>query len=722
MSKNHDAGVYTNRELSWLQFNERVLEESEDLSVPLYERLRFIAIFQSNLDEFFMVRVGSLFDQFLLDETVYDSKTNMTADQQLSHIFKRVKELLPRKAISYLELWKQLAEQGIQHVSVQKLTAEQHDFLKLYFEKEIAPLISPQIIDKRQPFPFLKNKEIYVGVHLASKSGNVRLGMIPASGHFNRMVFLPCKEGIQFVLVEDLIWLFAEQVFNKHQVLDKTIFRITRNADIDVEDEMVDVDFDYRDAMESLLKKRKKLAPVRLELHTQISNELMGYMCDQLGVAPEQVFVDACPLDLSYVFALESKVNKNHPDLFFRPVTPQISNQINEKESMIAQIERKDILFHYPYNSINPFISLLNEAATDPNVISIKITLYRVAKDSKVVNALINAAENGKEVNVVVELRARFDEENNIDWSKRLEEAGCNVMYGLPGYKVHSKLLLITRKVGNKIEYITQVGTGNYNEKTSRLYTDLSLMTAKKEIGADASVVFNSLFMGSVVDSVSQLLVAPLCFKPQVINLIDQEIAFAKQGQPAQILLKMNSVTDKVLIDKLIEASCAGVKIKMLVRGICCFKPGIPGITENIEVYSIVGRFLEHSRILVFGMGERQKIYISSADFMTRNTERRVEVAAPIYSEALKQKILAILDLMFRDTQKIRKQGPDGIYRHIENPQGAKLNSQERLYAIAYEQAEQAQKAKKAMPVKPVPHRRSAGGWLSRIFKNKKGK
>lgn len=715
MSKNSDNSVYTNRELSWLQFNERVLEESEDASVPLYERLRFVAIFQSNLDEFFMVRVGSLFDQFLLDETVYDSKTNMTADQQLRQIYKRVKQLLPRKGLSYLALWKLLAEQGVEQVSVQKLTPEQYDFLKLYFEKEIAPLISPQIIDKRQPFPFLKNKEIYVGVHLASKSGNVRLGIIPASGHFNRMVFLPCKTGIQFVLVEDLIWLFAEQVFNKHQLLDKTIFRITRNADIDVEDEMVDVDFDYRDAMESLLKKRKKLAPVRLELHSQVSDDLKNYMCEQLGVSEGQVFIDSCPLDLSYVYSLENKVTKGHPDLFFRPVTPQISNQINEKESMIAQIERKDILFHYPYNSINPFISLLNEAATDPNVISIKITLYRVAKDSKVVNALINAAENGKEVNVVVELRARFDEENNIDWSKRLEEAGCNVIYGLPGYKVHSKLLLITRKIGNKIEYITQVGTGNYNEKTARLYTDLSLMTANRDIGSDASVVFNSLFMGSVVDSVSRLLVAPLCFKPQVISLIDQEIACAKQGEPAQILLKMNSVTDKVLIDKLIEASCAGVQIKMLVRGICCFKPGIPGLTENIEIYSIVGRFLEHSRILVFGTGARQKIYISSADFMTRNTERRVEVAAPIYSEPIKKQILAILDLMFRDTQKMRKQGPDGIYRHIENAAEPKVNSQERLYAIAYEQAEQ---AKKAVPVRPVPRRRA--GWFRRLLPGKK--
>ncbi len=793
--------VYTNRELSWIQFNERVLEESEDRTVPLYERLRFLAIFQSNLDEFFMVRVGSLYDQTLLKETVLDSKTKMTAHEQLQHIYHNVRALLPRRDRSYSHVMKLLAEQGIERVSLSSLSAEDFAFLKLYFDKEIAPLISPQIIDKRQPFPFLKNKENYVGVRLASKSGAVRLGIIPASGHFGRLIFLPSDSGsekirftlaedliclfaetvfekhqvleknifritrnadidvedemidvdfdyrdamqellkkrrklapvrleirdvgvrlasksgavrlgiipasghfgrliflpsgsgserIRFTLAEDLICLFAETVFEKHQVLEKNIFRITRNADIDVEDEMIDVDFDYRDAMQELLKKRRKLAPVRLEIRGKSSMEFLSYLCEQFTLSEGQAFFNECPLDLSFVFALEDKVAKRR-ELFFQPLTPQISNQVSEKESMIAQIEKKDILFHYPYHSIKPFIDLLNEAASDPAVVSIKITLYRVAKDSKVVNALINAAENGKEVDVVVELRARFDEENNIDWSKRLEEAGCNVIYGLPGYKVHSKLLLITRKIGNRIQYITQIGTGNYNEKTAKLYTDLSLMTAKQEIGSDASVVFNSLYMGSVVEEVSHLLVAPLCFKPKVIALIDQEIAFAREGKPAQILLKMNSVTDKVLIDKLIEASCAGVKIKMLVRGICCFKPGVPGLTENIEIYSIVGRFLEHSRILVFGLEDRQKIYISSADFMTRNTERRVEVAAPIYSEPIRKKILDLLDLMFRDTAKARVQLSDGTYIH-QKTGTVTINSQEILYQQAYAEADAA--------------------------------
>lgn len=694
--------VYTNRELSWIQFNERVLEESEDKTVPLYERLKFIAIFQSNLDEFFMVRVGSLYDQTLLKKMVLDSKTKMTAQEQLQHIYHNVKQLLPRKDKSYRVLFKKCKENGIEQVDLSALSQKDDAFLRLYFTREIMPLISPQIIDKRQPFPFLKNKECYVGLRLTTKGNSVRLGIIPTNGHFNRIIFLPSPKGqLRFVLAEDLICHFAELVFQKHQILEKTVFRITRNADIDVEDQMVDVDFDYRDAMEELLRKRPKLAPVRLELCGKISSEFLSHLCGQFSLSREQAFFNQCPLDLSFIYALEDRLAEKK-ELFFAPLTSQLSDQVNKKESILAQIEKKDILLHYPYHSIKPFLDLLNEAANDPNVVSIKITLYRVAKDSKVVNSLIHAAENGKEVDVVVELRARFDEENNIDWSKRLEEAGCHVIYGLPGYKVHSKLLLITRKVGNQIRYITQIGTGNYNEKTAKLYTDLSLMTANQEIGSDASVVFNSLYMGCVVEESSHLLVAPLCFKPKVITLIDNEIAFAKQGKPAQILLKMNSVTDKVLIDKLIEASRAGVQIKMLVRGICCFKPGIPDLTENIQVYSIVGRFLEHSRILVFGLGDRQKIYLSSADFMTRNTERRVEVAAPIYSKPIREQILGILDLMFHDTVKARIQLPDGKYVHqqSEDPDN---NAQELLYHRAYEEAAKAIEVQQAEK-EPVKH------------------
>lgn len=712
--------LYTNRELSWIQFNERVLEESEDQRVPLYERLKFVAIFQSNLDEFFMVRVGSLYDQTLLKEKVLDSKTQMTATEQLQAIYKQVRSLLPRKVKAYSKLIEKLSAQGLEQVSFKNLSDQDFAYLKVYFEKEIMPLTSPQIVDKRQPFPFLKNKGIYVGVRIASKSGAVRLGIISAEGHFSRVVFLPGREGkVRFVLAEDLICYFAEKIFNRHDVLEKVVFRITRNADIDVEDEMVDVDFDYRDAMEELLKKRRKLAPVRLELSNEVSAEMVAYFCGHFSLKEAQVYVDRCPLDLSFVYALEGKL-PNSESLLYRPVAPQVSDQINERESMIAQIKRHDILFHYPYQSIKPFIDLLNEAAGDPDVVSIKITLYRVAKDSKVVHALMTAAENGKEVSVVVELRARFDEENNIDWSKRLEEAGCHVIYGLPGYKVHSKLLLITRKIGNKIEYITQIGTGNYNEKTARLYTDLSLMTANPAVGTDASVVFNSLFMGSVVESSSHLLVAPLCFKPRIIGLIDQEIAFAQAGEPAQIILKMNSVTDKVLIDKLIEASRAGVHIKMLVRGICCLKPGVAGRTDNIQIYSIVGRFLEHSRIFVFGFHDRQRIYLSSADFMTRNTERRVEVAAPVYDPDIQKEVLHILDVLLRDNVKARKQNSKGIYTYYQDGKSP-WNAQEQLCLEAYERAEKKRQTDAQAPV-PPPKKKGSRilEWLHRIFREKK--
>ena len=682
------AAVYTNRELSWLQFNERVLEESEDKEVPLFERLKFISIFQSNLDEFFMVRVGSLFDQTLLNEVVYDSKTGMTAEEQLSAIFRGVRGLIPRKEASYRKVLAHLKEKNVEQINLDQLTPEEEDYFKCYFENEILPLISPQVIEKRHPFPFLKNKEIYVGVQLLTKNNGTKLGIIPASGYFKRVIYLPSKDKVRFLLVEDLILRYADQVFSKQQVVDKTIFRITRNADIDVDDQVVDVDFDYRDAMEELLRKRRKLAPVRLELNHSVRVELLQYFCQKLSLSEDQVFVDTCPLDLSFVFGLADKISAQKK-LFYAPLTPQISGQIDETRSMMEQIAEKDLLFHYPYNSIRPFIKLLNEAAHDPEVFSIRITLYRVAKNSQVVSALIAAAEAGKEVNVVVELRARFDEENNIDWSKRLEEAGCNVIYGLPGYKVHSKLLLIARRHGSEVQYFTQIGTGNYNEKTSTLYTDLSMMTANPEIGANASAVFNSLFMGNFTETSTHLLVAPKCFKPPVIHLIDQEIAIAKSGNPAQILLKMNSVTDKELIDKLIEASQAGVNITMVVRGICCFKPQVPGFTENIRIFSVVGRYLEHSRILVFGLGDRQKIYISSADFMTRNTERRVEVAAPVTDESLKRKVLEVMDVLLSDNTKLREQQADGTYVHVRNDL-PKVNGQEELFARAYREREAA--------------------------------
>ncbi len=716
MAENENNSMYTNRELSWLKFNQRVLEESEDSNVPLFERLKFLSIFQSNLDEFFMVRVGSLYDQNLINKSLLDSRTGMTPQQQLDAIYENVKNILPRKDISYFEVINLLSHEGIEHININNLSQDDYDYLNLYFLKEIYPLISPQIIDKRHPFPFLKNREIYVGVHISSKSGNVKLGLIPASGHFNRIIYVPSNDkSLRFILVEEIIYLFSQAIFKNQEILDKTIFKITRNADIDIDEAVVDFDLDYREAMQELLKKRKKLTPVRLEIQHDINASLLNTMCDFLTLNKNQVFSNSSPLDMSFVFALEPKLRKLG-DFFFKPLIPQQCKLVDPNIPMLTQIQKRDLLLHYPYHSIKPFIRLLREAANDKNVVSIKITLYRVASNSKVVEALIEAAEKGKQVDVLVELRARFDEENNIDWSIRLQEAGCNVIYGLPGYKVHSKLLLITRKSGNDIEYITQVGTGNYNEKTSKLYTDLSLLTCNKQIGSDASIVFNSLFMGTVVESTSLLLVAPLCFKSRVINLIDNEIAIAKSNKPARIILKMNSVTDKVLIDKLVEASTAGVKIQMIIRGICCLKPGIVGKTENIEIRSIVGRFLEHSRIFVFGVGDREQMFISSADFMTRNTERRIEVAAPILAPELKNMISEIISISLADNQKARVSNSLGIYEKVlTNIDTIPVNMQDDLFLQAYQEAKEAEeKREQAKPLSPADKLRS---WVQRMLK-----
>lgn len=687
-----DAVLYENRELSWLKFNQRVLEEAEDSSVPLFERLKFVAIFASNLDEFYMIRVGSLYDQSQLKHPERENKTNMTPSEQLAAIYEETRRILPRKDMAYFNILSQLSKNQVTQLSLQNLSAEEYDFLELYFEKEIRPLISPQIIDKHHPFPFLKNKEIYIGVHLATKGTFVKLGIVPASGYFDRIIYLP-GDTIKFILVEDLIWLFADKIFNNYRIIDKTIFRITRNADINPDEALYDEEIDFRDAMKDMIKRRRKLAAVRLELFSSINVNLMHYLCSMLELREEQTFITGAPLDLSFAFALEEKLRRMKRDaLFYEERVPQPSPFIGPAEPMMRQILRGDLFLSYPYESIAPFIRLLEEAASAPEVASVKITLYRVAKNSQVVNALIKAAENGKDVLVVVELRARFDEENNIGWSKRLEDAGCTVIYGLDGYKVHSKLLLITIKNRNHISYITQIGTGNYNEKTSRLYTDFSLMTANKQIGLDASVVFNGLSLGSTVESASVLMVAPKCLRANIVEYIDKEIAFAEQGQEARLFIKMNSLSDKTLIDKLIEASHAGVKITLIVRGICCLRSGVPGYTDNITVKSIVGRYLEHARVYVFGVGERRTVYISSADFMTRNTERRVEVAAPIYDAQIQKRILDILYLQDSDTVKARLQMPDGTYeRPVLAPNAPRINSQDVQLESAYEQAQKPQ-------------------------------
>ena len=673
--------IYMNRELSWLKFNERVLEEAENPEVPLCERLTFASIYQSNLDEFFMVRVGSLYDQTLLDKKICENKTGMTSQEQIDAILKQTKLINKRKEAVYEELMARVTEQGIRILRFNELDEDGARYLEGYFKSEIAPLISPTVIGRRQPFPFLKNKEIYAAAVLGAKGKKDRLGIIPCTSNiFGRLIAVPGMPGT-YMLAEELILHFAPVVFKGYKIKSKSLLRITRNADIDA-DALYDEDLDYREFMAGLIKQRKKLAPIRLELSRDMDKKGIAVLCEYLELDENHVFMSSTPLDLSFVFQIQDLLRKN-PELYFPKRTPQKSDQFQDGKSIIAQIKEEDKLLSYPYESIRPFLHLLTEAAEDPDVISIKMTLYRVAKQSKVVEALIEAAENGKEVVVLVELRARFDEENNIEWSRRLEDAGCQVIYGLDGYKVHSKLCLITRKNAGQVEYITQIGTGNYNEKTSRLYTDLSLMTSNVEIGLEASNVFQALSKGEVVEHTRHLLVAPKCLQNKVLDMLDEEIAHARNGEEAYAGFKLNSLTDKKIIDKLIEASEAGVKIDMIIRGICCLIPGVEGKTENIRIISIVGRFLEHSRIYIFGSKERRKYYIASADFMTRNTVRRVEVAAPVYNDKLKTKLQEMFDVMLSDNQKARKLEVDGNYHRVSNDL-TPVNAQEYFYAEAY--------------------------------------
>ena len=675
--------VYMNRELSWLKFNERVLEEAENKKVPLCERLTFASIYQSNLDEFFRVRVGSLVDQMLLGGKIRDNKTKMTAKEQIEAVLHQVMKLNRRKDAVYDAIMGQLEDYGIRLVDFRKISKKESEYLEKYFLNEIAPVISPTIVGKRQPFPFLKNNEIYAVVVLQTKSGKEKLGIIPCSNTgFKRLVELPTAG--TYMLAEELILHYIPEVFERYNIKAKSLIRVTRNADIDA-DALYDEDLDYRDFMAELIKRRKKLAPVRLELTREMDGEIVDVLCDYLELDSDYVFQVQAPLDLSFVFEIQDTLRKT-PELFYEKRVPQKSSQFRDGEPVFPQIREKDKLLSYPYESMKPFLNFLREAANDKEVISIKMTLYRVAKHSKIVEYLIDAAENGKEVLVLVELKARFDEENNIEWSRRLEDAGCRVIYGLDGYKVHSKLCLVTRKSEGKVEYYTQIGTGNYNEKTARLYTDLSLMTANVEIGLEAAKVFQALSMEETVDNVQHLLVAPRCLQNKVLSMIDEEIACAKEGKEAYIGLKMNSLTDKKIIDKLIEASQAGVKIDMVIRGICCLIPGVKGKTENIQVRSIVGRFLEHSRIYIFGTQEREKVYIASADFMTRNTLRRVEVATPIYDKDLKMQLEEMFITMLSDNQKARQEDSRGNYE-IAEAQETPLNSQEFFYEQAYMRA-----------------------------------
>ena len=676
--------IYMNRELSWLKFNERVLEEAENPENPLCERLTFASIYQSNLDEFYMVRVGSLVDQMLLAKDIRENKTNMTPKEQLDAILARTKKLNRKRDVVYEEIMESLEEYGVHMLNFHKIEKEDRNYLERYFEAEVAPVISPSIVGKRQPFPFLRNKEIYAVVVLETKKGKEKLGIIPcSSAGIQHLIPVPGKTGT-YMLSEELILHFVSKIFKGYHIKAKSLLRITRNADIDA-DALYDEDLDYREFMVELIKARKKLAPIRLELSREMDGDVVETLCDYLEVDKNFVFRGDIPLDLSFVFQIQDGLRKR-TELFYEKRIPQKSPVFNSHEPILDQIAKKDRFLSYPYESIKPFLTMLHEAANDEDVVSIKMTLYRVAKQSKVVEALIEAAENGKEVFVLVELKARFDEENNIGWSRLLEDAGCHVIYGLDGYKVHSKLCQIVKKKDGNVEYYTQIGTGNYNEKTARLYTDLSLMTADPKIGTEAARVFQALAMGETVEDMDYLLVAPKCLQNKVLAMIDEEIEHAKAGEQAYIGLKMNSLTDKRIMNKLVEASCAGVHIDMVVRGICCLIPGVKGQTENIHIISIVGRFLEHSRIYIFGTQERAKIYISSADFMTRNTLRRVEVAAPIEDPDIRMQIQEMFVTMLSDNRKARTMNNKGNYK-IEPSDNAPLNSQEVFLEQAYDNA-----------------------------------
>ena len=674
--------VFMNRELSWLKFNERVLEEAEDENTPLCERLSFVSIYQSNLDEFSMVRVGSLVDQDDVSPKMRENKTHMTAKEQIDAVIARVHELNGRRDAVYARLMEKLEEQGVRLVDFRKIGRQESERLERYFDSEIAPLISPSIVGRRQPFPFLRNKDIYAVVVLEGKKGKYKLGIIPCSaGVFPRLIEVSASEKT-YMLAEELILHFIPKVFEGYAVKAKSLIRVTRNADIDA-DALYDDDLDYREFMVQLIKRRKRLAPVRLELSRELDGIIIDTLCRYMDVPREYVFQSATPLDLSFLFGIQDFL-RQRSELFYQKRIPQKSPSFVSGRPILAQIREKDKLLSYPYESMRPFLEMLTEA-NDDSVVSIKMTLYRVAKQSKVVEALCEAAENGKDVLVLVELKARFDEENNIEWSRRLEEAGCNVIYGLDGYKVHSKLCLITRREELGVAYYTQIGTGNYNEKTARLYTDLCLMTADRDIGEEANAVFNALAKGETVHETRRLLVAPHCLQNKVLAMMDDEIRRARAGEEAYIGVKINSLTDKAIIDKLIEASCAGVKVDLVVRGICCLIAGVPEATENIRVVSIVGRFLEHSRIYIFGRGERAKVYIASADFMTRNTLRRVEVASPVMDADIRARILAMFDTMLRDNMQAREMDAQGQYHRLTPGESEPLSSQEYFFKQAYD-------------------------------------
>lgn len=675
-----------NRELSWLRFNERVLFEAEDESVPLLERLKFISIFTSNLDEFFMIRVGSLFDIMALKEETVDNKSGMTAREQLEKIYQAVRPLYVQRELLFNQIELLLRHYGVSRLTPRELESTERKFIKNYFRNNINPVLSPQIIDTHHPFPHFQNKVNHVCAMLRHKNKEV-FGVVPAPSSLPGIIFLPGND-VRYIRLEDILQEYLPDIFSMYSVLESVQLCITRNGDIHTDENVVDVDLDFRNKMKKLLTQRRRLAPVRLELSNQISSKLEAYLCEKLGIIPNQIYISSVPQNLGYTFSLEGRLSPPvRKILTYEKFSPCQPEGISPHESMLRQVEKKDILLSYPYESMEPFLRMMKEAANDPSVVSIKITIYRLASKTKLVEYLCAAAENGKDVTVLIELRARFDEQNNIDWSERLEEAGCRIIYGMEGYKVHSKICLITRREKNDIRYITQIGTGNYNEKTAAMYTDVSLITANREIGLDAAEFFKNMSIGNLNGSYQHLLVAPFTLKSSILHLIEEEMAKGEQGR---ILIKLNSITDADIIKKLEEASRQGVRIQLIVRGICCILPGVATRTENVFVTNVVGRFLEHSRIYCFGQGTEEKMYISSADLMTRNTERRVEVACPIYSQAVRDKLHHILQIVLQDNVKGRVMDHNGMYH--KRPQTPPLvDSQLQLLREAQEAQEAAE-------------------------------
>ena len=692
-------GIFVNRELSWLEFNRRVLSESLNPKIPLMERLKFLSIYFSNLDEFFMVRVGSLHDQSIVEPNKLDDKTGLNAAGQIDAILKKVAEINPIAERAWESIKQQMRAQDIDLMDTQHLNKLDEQIVQKYFAENIRPLLSPQIIDRQHPFPFLKNKEQFVLTVLENKEkekdkdkskdksqtkgDSLQLGIVPFS-HLPPYFIFTLNQRRRVLFTADIILYCAQKLYGKQKVVEKHIMRVTRNADISVDEGLYDFDIDFRGVMEEMLKKRRRLDVVRLQFSSMPGERVVNFLCKKFKVTPACFLVQSIPLDFSFGFALPSALDphKEEKSWFYHEAKPFVPVDFAKGDAggAINYLQNHDMLLSFPFHSTKPFVDLLYEAGDDPSVVSIKISLYRLANHSKIASALAHAAEKGKEVLCVLELRARFDEQNNIDYATMLEEAGCTVIYGLSDYKIHAKLCLITRKVHNQIQYITQVGTGNYNEKTSELYTDLSFISTDPKMGEDATRVFQALCVGEVVESTERLWVAPNCFESNVLRYIQEQIDLARSGGDGYVFIKVNSLNDMEIMEKLIEASQAGVKVEMVIRGICCLCPGIPGYTDNIRIKSIVGRYLEHSRIFIFGTGEQQRIFMGSGDLLNRNTRRRVEVFAEVRDGDPRREILHLVDAIRMDNQNSWEMLSDGSYVKDNSDHAEPLDSHTYLH------------------------------------------